>query len=181
MDGIISVQFIFSRCHRSEDDTDAQKVFHWCNRDSTHCSSVLEYWRTIRNNLNASGNTPVVSPYPRIHRDERHLAIPWRVSRICEKRCTKWAFLFPRLLGNETMQAQECCRKGEAYRRLSLFCWHCSIFGSSDILEYRGQLNSRSQCKTVRSTADLCTDKGTKAIPLLSLPPPQKRKKKDEL
>ena len=25
---IISVQFIFSRCHRSEDDTDAQNMFH---------------------------------------------------------------------------------------------------------------------------------------------------------
>ena len=49
--------------------------------------------------------------------------------------CMKWAFLFPRLLGNETMQAQECCRKGEAYRHLSLFCRHCSILGSFDSLK----------------------------------------------
>lgn len=28
--------------------------------------------------------------------------------------CTKWAFLFTRLLGKETIHAQECCRKGEA-------------------------------------------------------------------
>ena len=79
--------------------------------------------------------------------------------------CMKWAFLFPRLLGNETMQAQECCRKGKAYRRLSLLCWHCSIFGSSDILEKRKKkLNLESQCKAIRSTADLCTEKGTRAI-----------------
>ena len=26
--------------------------------------------------------------------------------------------MLPRLLGNETMQAQECCRKGEGFRRM---------------------------------------------------------------
>ena len=63
---IFSVQFLLSQCHRNEDDTDAQNMFHWSNTDSTHCSSVLEYWWTIRNNLNASRNIPVVSRYPHV-------------------------------------------------------------------------------------------------------------------
>ena len=149
-------------------------MFHWCNKDNTHCSSALEYWRTIRNNLNSSWNTPVAAPYPRIHRDERHLTIPQRVSRICVDGCTKWAFLFLRLLGNETMQAPECCRKGEAYRRLSLFGWHCLILGSFDTLKTKQVIRFLNpDAKTVGSTADLCTNKGAKSIS--PLPTPRKK------
>ena len=58
------------------------------------------------------------------------------MSRICEGRCTNWAFLFPRLLGNESVQAQECCRKGEACCRTAteselfcyLTCYHTTTF-----------------------------------------------------
>ena len=88
--------------------------------------------------------------------------------------CMKWAFLFPRLLGNETMQAQECCRKGEAYRRFPLFCWHCSIFGSSDILEYRRQPNSRSRKVHGRFVYRQRNKSYSSPIP----PSPSKKKKK---
>ena len=57
------------------------------------------------------------------------------------------------------MQAQECCRKGESYRRLSLFGWHRSILGSFDTLKPKKVIRFLNlDAKTVGSTTDLCTD-----------------------
>ena len=62
------------------------------------------------------------------------------------------------------MQAQELCRKGEAKRGLLPFCWHCSILGSSDILNKKkkkaeSNMIQNLEARTVRSTAGLYMDK----------------------
>ena len=75
----------------------------------------------------------------------------------------KWAFSLPQLLGNETIQVQEFCRKSEAKNRVSLFCRHYSIFGSFCILKKK-----EKKAYTCKRADD---EISKKVFPRLSPPP----------